>query len=1528
MPDDWSGYEAALRSACRQLYGEQADIHRFDLFVRQVFHGLLDQELQRFNALNLAPELVELWHFVHTSGRHSLELQVRSAIQSSTLRTTCIDVLGEETPFLLNTLRMHLIRRGHRPLLVIDQSLAHAGSSRYRVALQIHIPEISDEACKLLQQQLEGAMFILGKVVQDFGLMRETLARESMQSLRFVERDQSKEENLEFYAFISWILQENMLLLGMKSWDIHDGQRVLRPDSELGWLAIEPCVDCLQEHDLFARPGYGRVAFAQIPVRSPVNHDEFCDLVALRRRDEQGQVVAELRLVGLYTSRMNQSDPANIPVMREKLATLRNLCGFHPLSADARNLERLLRFLPRNRLLMATASDLAPSLMSMVAQRQPRRCKFIWWSDRYDRFVYLTLFIPKTWFRDELPQQFLDCLKQTLDCRDTRHDVLVSAYLWVRVDYRLVIASATDDEQRRVMEERLDALCISWDQRVRCELEKLQVIIPEGQPVITGLAPEYQQLHAPEEAAEDLKMVLTLPQDSSWGLHLRQLDTTARRLKVVILHRGEPLWLSDVLPVVESLGLRVMDERSYELSLPAGKGSLHELQASWSEEGEIAQYEQLHGVMLACLQGRAPVDGFNRLALVAGLGADQIQVFRAYAYYQQQLGWAPGPSSVADLLVQHPDAVLGLWQRFAARWQETTDEQTDDLEGGWNRYLTTVSSRSADIVLRRYAALIDATVRCNYGRNHQGVLAFKLEPRRIAGVPRPCPLHEIYVYAHEYSGVHLRFGAIARGGIRWSDRQDDFRTEILGLVKAQQVKNAVIVPVGAKGGFVLHDPQRRLTVNSEAWRAAGVAVYESFMAALLALTDNQHEGQVVPVPGLRRHDGDDSYLVVAADKGTATFSDRANRISEAHGFWLGDAFASGGQHGYDHKVMGITARGAYLSLQRHLWTLGRQDEAFTCVGIGDMSGDVFGNGMLLAPQMRLLAAFNHAHIFIDPDPRVGRAYAERQRLFALPRSGWSDYDAACLSTGGAIYARSEKMIEVSPQARAALDLPAGPLSPDALIQGLLRAPVDVIWNGGIGTYIKSTQESHADAGDHGNDALRVNGAELRARIVCEGGNLGMTQRGRVEFALAGGLCHTDFIDNSAGVDCSDREVNIKIALQALVQRGSLSIDARNTLLASLQDGVAHRVLSDNRQQALLLSVAVAQQPARHNEFADFITFLEHEAGLDRELEGLPDARAWSVRIAREQWLTRPELAVLLAYAKNDLKMRLTALNLADDLSCRDDLLRAFPPALCEQYHDVLMQHPLRHALVGTELANDFIHKLGITSLQRIQQRAGVSLADQVRAFVRVRDVFELEALWAELMSDQRLSHEAFGRMADQSMRYARLAVLWWTGEADLALTTADLDAVADAWSETDATIALETSEHLLNRFTRLRRGEQLLEVARLARSSQRPVKEVVQAYADIDEMIGFSRLLQRMHERTVTNTWQAHANEAYVEQWRDLHRQLCGRRLSGMMVMTDSARVEWQGLCSRLQMADYQEAGLYAVLTQKLHRLMHLPGSA
>ncbi|NNM52029.1 MAG: NAD-glutamate dehydrogenase, partial [Pseudomonadales bacterium] len=1078
------------------------------------------------------------------------------------------------------------------------------------------------------------------------------------------------------------------------------------------------------------------------------------------------------------------------------------------------------------------------------------------------------------------------------------------------------------------LEEHLETLCMSWDQQLQNVLERLQVAIPVGLAVGAGLTPEYRQSHTPEEAAEDMQMVLIRPKDAALCLHLRLVDVAARRLKLVVLHQGEPLWLSDVLPVLESLGLRVMGERSYELPLATGMSSLHEFQGSWPEGLEVPQLERLHEVMLACLQGYAPVDGFNRLALVAGLQVDQIQVFRAYAYYQQQLGWVPGPATVADLLVQHPESVHSLWQRFESRWQQQTATSVSDQEVSWILYLATVSSRTADTVLRRYATLIDATVRCNYALNPQGVLAFKLAPLRIAGVPRPCPRHEIYVYAHEFSGVHLRFGAIARGGIRWSDRQDDFRTEILGLVKAQQVKNAVIVPVGAKGGFVLHDHQHRLTVNSDAWRAAGVAAYESFMAALLSLTDNQRDGQVVPVPGLLRHDGDDSYLVVAADKGTATFSDRANRISETHGFWLGDAFASGGRYGYDHKVMGITARGAYLSLQRHLWTLGRQDEAFSCIGIGDMSGDVFGNGMLLAPQMRLLAAFNHAHIFIDPEPEVGRAYAERQRLFALPRSGWNDYDTACLSSGGAIYARTEKLIEVSPQARAILDLPAGPLSPDALIQGLLRAPVDVIWNGGIGTYVKSAQESHADAGDHGNDALRVNGAELRARIVCEGGNLGMTQRGRVEFALAGGLCHTDFIDNSAGVDCSDREVNIKIALQSLVQRGSLSLDARNTLLASLQDGVAHRVLSDNRQQALLLSVAVAQQPARHNEFADFITFLEHEAGLDRELEGLPDARSWTVRVAREQWLTRPELAVLLAYAKNDLKMRLTELNLADDPACRDDLLRAFPAGLCTPYREVLMQHPLRHALVGTELANDFIHKLGITSLQRLQQRAGVTLADQVRAFVRVREVFELDELWAELMSDHSLPREDFGRMADQSMRYARLAVLWWTGEDDLVLSTADLDAIAQFWSTEAAATVANCPEHLMRRFGRLVCGERLLEIARLVQLEQRPVPDVVQAYTEVDELMGFTRLLQRMHERTVTNPWQAHANEAYVEQWRDLHRQLCARHLSGQAVLPVSALVEWQGLCSRLQVTDYQEAGLYAVLTQKLHRLMHLPSSA
>ncbi len=1520
----WSDYEQRYLSACRAQYAQQgaADWSQdVEDLVLQIFQGLLEKELLRFEPEWLAAEAIELWSLTQAHAIEAMRVQVRTSTGG---RTTCIEVLGEETPFLLNTLKLTLQRRQLQHLLIIDQPLGVSLGGRYRVALQIHVPVLTEQQRTVLQRELQDCVDVLMRIVGDFGRMREALVRESMHALRAVEEQENKDQQLEIYAFISWLLQENILMLGLWQQE-KNSSGVMQTIPPLGWLG---------DPSLFA--GYldvclttEWVSFAQLPWLAPVNHDEFCDLIVLRRFDAHGALISQLALVGLYTSRMQQADPNTIPMLRDKLTRLRGLCRFHPFSADARNLERMLRFLPRTRLLMATAEELAPTLREMVLLRRPRRIKTLWWYAQPMSMLYLTLFVPKQEFHEHLVHDCLHTLEQQLPVVAIRQDALISNYLWNRLDFRIQIHTPMSLQAQQIID-LLDAVSSGWKNTLQGLLEQDDVLgsLLDRSVWLRLWDHTFQVEHTPADALQLCRLIHRVRHTLGYQTLMLQDDNSGEQ-RVFIVSTTSSVALSEIMPYLEQMGLWVYQELSRDLQLD-GLIYLHELRARSPWKLENGQLAEANRMLTGTIRKELPSDRFNSLILHAGVRVEQVQWLRAMANYMVQVQWLTQADVLAPVLFEHGEALGLLIERFEWRFRSQADSPQDtviehDWKQRWQLCLNRVQKTQDDRMLRQIGQLIDAIVRRSSAQLQEsdGLVAFKLDPALLPVLPRPKPWREIFVFGYEVEGIHLRFGPLARGGIRWSDRPHDYRTEVLGLVKAQQVKNSVIVPVGSKGGFVLRHGHE--TMGSDAWRQAGLRAYQQFMGALLSLTDNVQNGQVQPVNG-RRYDQDDTYLVVAADKGTATFSDIANGISAEHKFWLGDAFASGGRHGYDHKALGITARGAFIALQRHLWFLGRSEEGFSCIGIGDMSGDVFGNGMLLAPSMRLLAAFNHEHIFIDPNPDVEQAYRERKRLFGLARSTWMDYDRSCLSEGGNIYARRDKWIEVSLQARIALDLPAGLMSPDDLIQTLLKAPVDVIWNGGIGTYIKSEQENHADVGDHANDALRINGAQLRARIFCEGGNLGMTQKGRIEFALNGGLCHTDFIDNSAGVDCSDREVNIKLALQKALDQSRISFEVRNHLLSSLQNEVAERVLYDNRQQAFVLAVAVAHQAARHAEYSDFIAFLEYEAGLDRQLESLPDPRSWQQRAAQKLWLTRPELAVLLAYAKNDLKQRLAVLELGADAECQHELLRAFTPTLRRDWHEDLLQHPLRHALVATELANDLVHKLGITCQQRLSQRTGSSLGDQVRAFIRVRALFGLDALWYGLQTHQQLTHEQLLHVADQVMRLSRLAVLWWCGAMDFRMTVAaltELQAVLPKNLEHPNWMDTLGDDPLYADLYRLQHGVLLLECGLLMQQTGAPADVVVDRYFSTEALLGLSSLRQRMMSRPVHNIWQAHANETWLEQWRKFQRDLTRRTISGQIAIAEPTLQRWQEQLLRIQEHDFQDASLYAVLTQRLQEMIY-----
>ncbi len=881
-----------------------------------------------------------------------------------------------------------------------------------------------------------------------------------------------------------------------------------------------------------------------------------------------------------------------------------------------------------------------------------------------------------------------------------------------------------------------------WAEATRVALDTAGVGRAVLDRVLPAIPAGYDELNGPDTAVVDLAQVVALadgPADLSTAL-TPATDGAAGEWRFRVYRVGEAIPIADLLPLFDQLGLRAIDERTFAFALVDERPvHLHDVGVRLPggitlDDGLAAE---LRHAFERQLVGSVEVDGFNRLVLAAGVSVRQVEVVRAYARYLRQIGFPFSQQYIESTVVRHGAITRLLVALFELRFHPdgaSVDETA--LRAEITAALDAVPSLDDDRTLRALMALIDATLRTNVfrpgddGSPYRPVMSFKLDPAKVPDLPLPKPMYEIWVCSPRVEGVHLRGGPIARGGIRWSDRREDFRTEVLGLVKAQMVKNAVIVPTGAKGGFV----PKRPTTGPDEFRAEGVACYREFIAGLLDLTDNLVGGEVVPPPHTVRHDGDDPYLVVAADKGTATFSDTANEISGRYGFWLGDAFASGGSAGYDHKAMGITARGAWESVRRHARALGKDADRdpLTVVGIGDMSGDVFGNGLLRSPHVLLVAAFDHRHIFCDPDPDPAASFAERARLFALPRSSWADYDTTLVSAGGGVYPRTAKSIELSPEMQRVLGVDRSTFTPVELISAILRAPVDLLWNGGIGTYVKATGESHADVGDRANDGLRVNGSELRCRMVGEGGNLGFTQRGRIEYALAGGLVNTDAIDNSAGVDCSDHEVNIKILLNDVMGSTGMSIDERNELLASMTDEVGEQVLADNVAQTLALAIARRQALAMVNVHARYLNALEADGWINRALEFLPTDKQIAERQAAGTGLSMPEFAVLLAYTKNANIDLLTDSTLPDDPYLRPELHSYFPVPLRERFAVQIDRHRLRREIVATQVGNQMVNISGISFDHRVAEDTGAGVVEITRAWLAIRDVFGAADLWAQI----------------------------------------------------------------------------------------------------------------------------------------------------------------------------------------------------
>ncbi len=1483
-----------------------------------------------------------------------------------------MDIVTDDMPFLVDSVRMELRRHGATTLMVVHPQLRVrrdvTGSLREVLGLidgerpahdeiaeswtHIEIARLGRGEDAELQRDLERVLGDVRVAVEDWSRMQAKTVQLADQlamvpDIRITDGADASgvESPAEVEALLRWLADGHFTFLGYREYDLEDG-----PDG-MALRAVAGTGLGILRHDR-----EGSTAFAALPPevrarardpelliltkansRSTVHRPSYLDYVAVKRLAADGKVAGEYRFLGLYTHDAYTESITRIPVLRRKLNDVLAAMGVAADSHDAKDVAEFLESYPREELFQTPAAELVPVAQGVLRLREHRQTRLFLRKDIYGRYMSCLVYFPRDRYTTQVRLRTQEILCQALHGAAVDYSVLVgeSPYARLHIVVRAERGQVLPDVDAAELEAQVAVVVRSWDDDLAEEAEsqlgeeraRALLAMCSGEQI-----PQTYKTDVPASvAADDLEKILRLRESGEnvtfelWesesyvgGVPIEHSgepgDAASGRPRVwrmTIYRTGAPVTLTDVLPRLQHMGVEVVDEHPYEFGASppfwiydfglrrsvAGQDAASRVPPSVASVKELFQ-----DALTALWRGDVEDDGFNALVLDGHLTWRQVVVLRAYAKYLRQAGTAFSQSYIERVLRSNITITRLLVRLFESRFDpdrqpgeaERSEAITEEIRGE----LDEVESLDQDRILRAYWGLIRATLRTNYFAEPAPYLVVKLDAGQVPDLPAPRPAFELFVYSPRFEAVHLRFANVARGGLRWSDRREDFRTEILGLAKAQEVKNSVIVPSGAKGGFVckqLPDPGDR-----EAYQAEVLASYRSFISAMLDVTDNIEAGRVVPPARVVRHDQDDPYLVVAADKGTATFSDTANEIAQSRGFWLGDAFASGGSEGYDHKKMGITARGAWESVRFHFQTMGidvdRDD--FTVAGIGDMSGDVFGNGMLLSRHIKLVAAFDHRHLFLDPDPDPAASFAERQRLFALERSSWADYDTALISAGGGVWPRTAKSVPVSPQARAVLGLGEGvtALPPDQLISAVLRAPVDLLWNGGIGTYVKATTQVQADAGDRSNDAVRVDASELRARVVGEGGNLGLTEEARVEYALGGGLVDTDFIDNSAGVDTSDHEVNIKILLDGVVRDGELSPADRGRLLMEMTGEVGDLVLKHNYEQNRALAASRAQAAQMLHVHARYIRKLEREGRVDRRLDVLPGDKEIAERRAAGTGLTVPEFSVLLAETKIAAAQEVLASGLPDDPYLRRVLTNYFPVPLRKRYAGRMGSHRLHREIITTEVINDMVDRSGITFAFRLNEETGASVPDITAAWLVARDVFDLAGFWAQvealdgqvdtsvqilLWLEARKLTERAARWLLHNRRppYDVQATIDFLADGVLAvgsglpklLTGSDLtgfDERRDAFTSRGVPLGLaERTAAMVPAYS-------AFDIVDIAARTRRPVEETAEVYFDLADRLQITRLRDRITALPRDDRWNTMARAALRDDLYSAHAAL------------------------------------------------------
>ncbi|QXH59623.1 NAD-glutamate dehydrogenase [Pseudomonas azerbaijanorientalis] len=1597
-------FQHQLQAALAQHISEQA-LPQVALFAEQFFGIISLDELTQRRLSDLAGCTLSAWRLLERFDHAQPQVRVfnpdyeRHGWQST---HTAVEVLHHDLPFLVDSVRTELNRRGYSihtlqttvlsvrrgskgELLEILPKGTQGDDIQQESLMYLEIDRCANTAeLNVLSKELEQVLGEVRVAVGDFEPMKAKV-QEILTKLDNSQFAVDGDEKNEIKSFLEWLVGNHFTFLGYEEFVVSDeadgGHIVYDKDSFLGLtkllragltyddLRIEDyAVNYLREPTL--------LSFAKAAHPSRVHRPAYPDYVSIREIDANGKVIKECRFMGLYTSSVYGESVRVIPYIRRKVEEIEHRSGFQAKAHLGKELAQVLEVLPRDDLFQTPVDELFSTVMSIVQIQERNKIRVFLRKDPYGRFCYCLAYVPRdiysTEVRQKIQQVLMDRLKAT-DCEFWTffsESVLARVQLILRVDPKNRL-----DIDPLLLEKEVVQACRSWqDDYAALTVESFGEA--QGTNVLAdfpkGFPAGYRERFAAHSAVVDMQHLLSLSDKNPLVMSFYQpLGQVAgqRQLHCKLYHADTPLALSDVLPILENLGLRVLGEFPYHLRHSNGREFwIHDF-AFTAAEGLELDIQQLNDTLqdafVHIVRGDAENDAFNRLVLTAGLPWRDVALLRAYARYLKQIRLGFDLGYIASTLNNHTDIARELTRLFKTRFYLARKLTSDDLDDKQQRLehailsaLDDVQVLNEDRILRRYLDLIKATLRTNFYQtdangHNKSYFSFKFNPHLIPELPKPVPKFEIFVYSPRVEGVHLRFGNVARGGLRWSDREEDFRTEVLGLVKAQQVKNSVIVPVGAKGGFL----PRRLPLGGsrDEIAAEGIACYRIFISGLLDITDNLKDGALVPPANVVRHDDDDPYLVVAADKGTATFSDIANGIAIDYGFWLGDAFASGGSAGYDHKKMGITAKGAWVGVQRHFRERGInvQEDSITVVGVGDMAGDVFGNGLLMSDKLKLVAAFNHLHIFIDPNPEPASSFAERQRLFDLPRSAWSDYDTSIMSEGGGIFSRSAKSIAISPQMKERFDIEADKLTPTELLNALLKAPVDLLWNGGIGTYVKASSESHADVGDKANDALRVNGNELRCKVVGEGGNLGMTQLGRVEFGLNGGGSNTDFIDNAGGVDCSDHEVNIKILLNEVVQAGDMTDKQRNQLLASMTDEVGGLVLGNNYKQTQALSLAARRALPRIAEYKRLMNDLEGRGKLDRAIEFLPSEEAINERVAQGHGLTRAELSVLISYSKIDLKEQLLGSLVPDDDYLTRDMETAFPPTLVSKFSVAMRRHRLKREIVSTQIANDLVNHMGITFVQRLKESTGMSPANVAGAYVIVRDIFHLPHWFRQIENlDYQVAADVQLELMDELMRLGRRATRWFLRarrneqnaardvahfgphlkELGLKLDELLSGEIRETWQRRyQAYVEAGVPELLARMVAGTSHLYTLLPIIEASDVTGQDPAEVAKAYFAVGSALDITWYMQQISALPVENNWQALAREAFRDDvdWQQRAitisvlqqgdgTQDVEARLSLWMAQHEGLIERWRAMLVEIRAASGTDYAMYAVANREL----------